>query len=76
MEMALSRLEPRQWATVTEMEVPGVLRRRLEDYGLVPGTRVILRYRSPRGDVSAVEVRGAVIALRTRDLESIRVRRG
>lgn len=76
MEIALSRLEPRHWAVVTRMDMAGELKKRLEDYGLVPGTRVICRYRSPGGDVSAVEFRGAVIALRTRDLEAVRVRRG
>lgn len=76
MELALSRLEPRHWATVIRMEVSGELEKRLKDYGMVPGTRVNLCYRSPRGDVSAVEFRGAVLALRTRDLDKIRVRQG
>lgn len=71
MEMALSTLEPRQWATVTRVAVSRALEERLEDYGLIPGTRVICRYRSPRGDASALEFRGATIALRTRDLENI-----
>ena len=73
MEMALSRLRPMEPAVVTRVEVPPELRKRLEDYGLVPGTQVICRYRSPRQDVTALEFRGATIALRTRDLQMIRV---
>lgn len=72
MEMRLDRLMPGRWATVTAIAVPKELRRRLRDFGLVVGTKVCCRYRSPRSDVTALELRGTVIALRTRDLKLIR----
>ena len=61
-------------AVVTKIEAEPLLRQRLQDFGCVPGTAVCCRYRSPGGFVTAVEVRGTVLALRTRDLGKIRVR--
>lgn len=49
------------------------VKNRLRDFGLVPGTEVICRYRSPGGQVTALSFRSAVIAMRTRDLNKIRV---
>ena len=50
------------------------LRSRLRDYGLVDGTKVDCRYRSPDGSVTSLGCRGGVIALRTRDLKNIKGR--
>lgn len=74
MQTGLNRVRIGKQVTVTELSLDGALRRRLEDFGLVPGTRVCCRYRSPGGQVTAVQCRGAVIALRTRDLADIQVR--
>ena len=49
------------------------LRRRLMDLGLVPGTLVQCVQASPFGDPVAYCVRGAVIALRGNDAQSIQV---
>ena len=73
MEMSLARLENGVWATVRELAISAALADRLRDFGLIPGTRVRCRYRSPGGDVTALEFRGTVVALRTRDLAGIRV---
>lgn len=51
-------------AIVTGVLADGITRRRLMDLGLVPGTRVEMIRRSPVGDPTAFNVRGAVIALR------------
>ena len=48
-------------------------KKRLRDFGLVPGTRVVCRYRSPGGFVTALSFREMVLAMRTRDLKMIRV---
>ena len=74
MEMNLTHLEPGMCATVTQINVPKVLSCRLRDFGLIPGTQVRIRYRSPDGGVTALELRGTVVALRTRELKKIRVR--
>ena len=73
METSLDRLRLNRRAVVTEITVNEELARRLRDFGLIPGTQVCCRYRDPSGRVTALELRGAVIALRTRDLKQIRV---
>lgn len=72
MDMTLDRLRPGERAVVTDMECR--LADRLRQFGLVPGTEVSCRCKSPHGDVSAIEFRGSVVAMRDRDLRGIRVR--
>ncbi len=74
MEISLERLEPGTRAAVTQIRSAEPLRCRLRQFGLVPGTVLCVRYRSPDGGVTALELRGTVIALRTRELKKIRVR--
>ncbi len=73
MEIALGELALGKVAKVTEVETGGTLGNRLKDFGLVAGTRVCCRYRTPGGKVTAVEFRGTTVALRTKDLQAIRV---
>lgn len=74
MQMGLDALRPGAEAVVEQMNVDKDLSCRLMDFGFVPGTRVRCCYRSPGGQVAAIECRGSTIALRTRDLKRIRVR--
>ena len=60
--------------TVTGLTSTGAMRRRLQDLGFVPGTRVTALYASPAGDPVAYLVRGAVVALRRCDAATIDVR--
>ena len=53
----------------------GSMRRRLQDIGLVEGTRVECLQKSPSGDPVAYLIRGAVIALRSEDAGKILVER-
>ena len=71
MEITLDRLWTDQSAEVTQIRTPPALALRLGQLGMVPGTRVRCRYRSPGGSVTALEFRGSVLALRTRDLKRI-----
>ena len=73
MELTLQSLDAGIWGEVVAVNTAEPLKRRLHDFGLVPGTRVRWCYRSPGGDVTALELRGSTLALRTRDLEHIRV---
>lgn len=73
MEMSMDRLRLGQQGTVTCIDTDEFLRCRLRAFGLVPGTQVLCSYRSPGGSVTAVEFRGTVVALRTRDMKNIRV---
>lgn len=50
------------------------MRRRLQDIGLIEGTRVKCLQRSPFGDPAAFWIRGAVFALRQEDSDAILVR--
>ena len=75
MEFWLDSLKPGMQAVVTRICCPEALARRLADFGLVEGTAVSCRYRSPGGDVSALELRGTVLAIRKSDLRQIAARR-
>ena len=74
MQVRLDRLPCAIPAVVLEISCKPELRERLRDFGLVPGTEVTARYRSPDKGVTALEFRGTVIALRTRDLKGVKVR--
>lgn len=52
---------------VTRIELTGGIRRRLQDIGLIRGTRIKCLMHSPSGDPAAYLIRGAVIALRSDD---------
>ncbi len=74
MEISLDKLEHDVTGVVTQIGCHEALRCRLRAYGLVEGTEVSLRYRSPDGGVTALSLRGTVVALCTRELKKIRVR--
>ena len=65
-----------QSAVVSQLCAKGSMRRRLQDIGLIEGTRVTCLQRSPAGDPTAYLIRGAVIALRAEDCAAISVRSG
>ena len=66
-ETTLSELEEGQSARVTGVWAEGGMRRRLQDLGLICGTRVECLLRSPYGDPIAFDIRGAAVALRAED---------
>ena len=74
MEIGLDRLPLGKQGTVTGIDTDMDLKKGLHDFGFVPGTRVSGRYRTPDKSVTALEFRGTVVALRTRDMRSIRVK--
>ena len=71
--MGLDQVGLGQTAKVTKVETEGSFRDRLTAFGLVPGTQVCCRYRTPGKSVTAVAFRGTTVALRTRDMQAIRV---
>ncbi len=71
MDIYLDHLQPGMEAVVTSLGCAKQLKQRLADFGLVSGTRVRCRYRSPDKSLSALELRGAVIAIRRADLHTI-----
>ena len=60
-------------ARVRTLHLSGGMRRRLQDLGLVDGTRVTCIQRAGAGDPTAYLIRGAVIALRKSDAAQIEV---
>lgn len=74
MECFLNELRPGEGALVTALP-EGPLSRRLKDFGLVPDTAVRCRCWGPGGHLTALELRGGVIALRRGDLGRIAARR-
>ena len=73
MMLCLNRLPRGCWGKVAKIRTDKILKRRLGDFGLVPGTKVRWNYSSPGGDVLALELRSTVLAIRTCDAEKIQV---
>ncbi len=71
----LARLEPGQQAMVVRLSpnCRGLERRRLMDLGILPGTIVKAELRSPSGDPTAFQIRGALIALRAGQSSHIQI---
>lgn len=58
---------------IASLELGDLLRRRILDLGLVPGTQVRCIRKSPAGNPIAYLVRGSIIALRTEDVKKIKI---
>ena len=67
----LSTLRPGECGIVVQLLTHGPIRRRLSDLGFTVGTTVSCLFRSPLGDPTAYNVKGAVIALRREDADTI-----
>lgn len=65
--VTLHSLSEGSTARVKCLNNEGCMRRRLQDIGLITGTKVCCLQRSPSGDPIAYLIRGAVIALRSED---------
>ena len=70
---SLTQLERSQTAKVQSLLATGSMRRRLQDIGLIEGTKVECLQKSPAGDPVAYLIRGAVIALRSEDSATVLV---
>ena len=68
---ALTDLPEGGQARVHALHLSGGMRRRLQDLGLVTGTRVTCLQRAVAGDPTAYLIRGAVIALRADDAAQV-----
>jgi len=70
----LSNLKQGECATVLTINSNDSMCRRLQDIGLIEGTKVSCLQKSPLGDPVAYLIRGAVIALRTEDSSCVQIR--
>ena len=69
--MTLKELETGKSAKVLKVEGEKVLRRRLLDMGITPGTEVKVKKIAPMGDPMELLLRGYVLSLRLDDAEKI-----
>ena len=67
----LAEMKQGDIATVCELTSGGSIRRRLQDIGLIPGTKVECVQKSPLGDPIAFSIKGSIIALRFEDSSTI-----
>lgn len=74
-DLTLDQTMPGQRVTVCRLNIQGGMRRRLQDIGMIPGTKIVCVGTSPLGDPSAFLIRGAVIAIRKSDSSRIIVSR-
>lgn len=61
------------YCRISAIELDGLMRRRILDIGIVPGTPVQCVRKSPSGNPVAYAVRGSTIALRCEDARLITV---
>ena len=73
-EHSLLELAPGEWGIVQKLSGKTEAKQRMQDLGLIPGTRVVCLQRSPLGDPTAYDIRGAVIALRKEDSVKIKLK--
>lgn len=69
----LSSLRENESCKVLRLENTGVIRRRLQDIGVITGTEITCVGISPFGNPKAYIIRGAKIALRNSDAGKIMV---
>ena len=72
-EKNLTDLHEGERAQVVSLQNESNIKRRLQDLGLVEGTRVNCIQKCPHGDMAAYGIRGAIIALRKEDARSVLV---
>lgn len=70
----LTQLKKGEKAYVVDLGLKGLMRRRVLDLGIVPGTSLQCVGMAPSGDPVAYLVRGTVIAIRNEDADHIQVR--
>ena len=70
---SLAGLRQHEWGRVTRVEAWGGMRRRLMDLGFTRGAQVKCLFAAPGGGMRAYLVRSAIVALRQRDAENIRL---
>ena len=71
--IALKNLPIGRTAKIKYLSSVGAIRRSMLDLGLISGTVVEAMHKSPSGDPTAYNIRGAVIALRSEEAGKILV---
>ena len=74
--LRLSEISEDEKCIVKSIDANDDIRRRLQDMGLIPGTKIQCVFKSPYGDPTAYLIRGALVALRKTDADNIFVSYG
>lgn len=70
-QYALSELKPKERGTIVKVGGHGLVRRRILDMGVVPGTEVEVVKVAPLGDPVALLIRGYHLSLRKEEAREI-----
>ncbi|MEG0755636.1 MAG: FeoA family protein [Oscillospiraceae bacterium] len=70
---SLSLLRQHKTGYVGAVTAEPAMARRFLDLGIIPGTEITCLFTAPWGDLAAYCIRGAVIALRSRDAAGIQM---
>ncbi|NBK96502.1 MAG: ferrous iron transport protein A [Clostridia bacterium] len=71
--MRMNEMKIGQSGYVKKIMLHGSIRRRLQDIGLIQGTKIKCVLKSPAQDPVAFVIRGAIIALRAEDMGLIEI---
>ena len=71
--MCLNELEVGKTAFVKDICARGIVKRRMLDLGIIPGTKIKALMESPSGELTAYLIRGTVIAIRQNDAKNISI---
>lgn len=67
----LDTLKAGECGRVTGLSADAGLRRRFRDLGMINGTKIKCAGKSTHGDIAAYHIKGAVIAIRRDDAETV-----
>jgi ferrous iron transport protein A len=71
--MTLEQLKVGQSCKVKQITAQGMLKRKLLEMGITPGTEIILRKIAPLGDPMQINLRGYELSIRKSDAKNIAV---
>ena len=72
--MILTNLTMGQKGEIIDLSAEGKKRRRLLDLGLIPGTTVKAKWKSPAGDPIAFLIKGTILALRSEETKLVQIK--
>ena len=72
----MTELQVGETATVTELKCTNLLKRRLIDMGITPGTKIEIKKIAPMGDPIEVHLREYSLSVRKKDAKNILVTKG
>ena len=75
MDISLRQFQPGDAGSVVKITGNGLIRRRLFDMGITPGTQIRVRKVAPLGDPVEITLRGYELSLRKSEAELIEMKR-